>query len=361
MSRSKFDSGSLPSQKILNLSACHPFIQQVDIVFPASRRLEEALTQHTTTYVHTRSKLAPFVQLVQDKINGLEFKSDVIAFGFNPRGTDETWCIDTRGVLTLAIDSGTYQKLGLLGKPLPWRLHQSRYIVVLSQKVPKGEKHWNLFGTKQKSALELYDDLREKAGLDSWNVVYRSKTNSPLAGMTNQPRSVQVQPRKATYLNVRIPSVNLSPPSSTDKEEHEDWKTSLDAFQEWLGLACMGSQRLQVNDNVDPYVASYHPPEPNTIGAVTYLRWSGLLHPDFTHALLQTSLDILSVEGSPPFIGIISHSNTNTPVGFLNGRKPERAAPVRLTRGDGEDTRCIILTSDGRWSLTEIVGQWDTR
>lgn len=131
-------------------------------MFPASIRLDEALTQYTTTYVHTRSKLGPFVQLVQDKINGLEFKrfvlhrrvalndgtslvcsSGVIAFGSNSRGTDETWCIDTRGVLTLAIDSVTYQKLGLLGKPLPWRPHQNRYSTcipfpfsLLSWKVP---------------------------------------------------------------------------------------------------------------------------------------------------------------------------------------------------------------------------------
>ena len=50
-------------------------------------------------------------------------------------------------------------------------------VVVLSQKVPKGEKHWNSLDAKQKSALELYDDLREKAGFDSWDVVYHSKTD----------------------------------------------------------------------------------------------------------------------------------------------------------------------------------------
>ena len=49
--------------------------------------------------------------------------------------------------------------------------------VVLSQKVPKGEKHWNQLGPKQKSALELYDDLREKAGFDGWDVVYHFKDN----------------------------------------------------------------------------------------------------------------------------------------------------------------------------------------
>ncbi|KAF9645599.1 hypothetical protein BDM02DRAFT_3101091 [Thelephora ganbajun] len=252
--------------------------------------------------------------------------------------------------------------------------------VVLSQKVPKGGKRWNPFGPKQKSALELYDGLREKAGLDAWDVVYHFKNDGrselyecgvclarglsslgPLAVTADQSRSVQVQSHKATHVNVRIPHAHSSPPSSADKEELEDWKTSLDEFQEWLGLACMGSQRLQASDNVDPYIASYYPPEPNTIGTVTHLRWNGLLHPDFTHTLLQTSLDILSVDGSPSFIGIIVHSNTNTPVGFLNAQKPERAAPVRLTRDNGEDTRSVVLTSDGRWSLTEIIGQWDAR
>ena len=69
---------------------------------------------------------------------------------------------------------------------------------------------------------------------------------------------------------------------------------------------------------------------------------------------------MITATGSPPFIGIIAHSNTNVPGGFLNALKPELAAPVRLTRGDGEDTRSIILTSDS-WSLIEIIGQWDAR
>ncbi|KAF9778317.1 ribonuclease P [Thelephora terrestris] len=287
--------------------------------------------------------------------------SDVIAFGSNQRGTDETWCIDTRGVLTISIDPGTYQRLGLLGTPLPWKPHKDRYTVVLSQKVPKGEKHWNPLGPKQRSALELYDELREKAGFDAWDVVYHLKGNGSLAGTTVQSRSFQVQSRKATHTDFRIPHISLSPPTDADNEEMEDWKTSLAEFQEWLGLACMGSQRLHASDNVDPYIASYYPPEPNTVGTITHLRWSGLLHPDLTSALLQTCLDVLSADTPPPFIGILAHSNTNTPVGFLNAQKPERAAPVRLTRADGEDTRCIILTSDGRWTLTEIIGQWDAR
>ena len=51
----------------------------VDIVFPASTRLEEALAQHVTTNVRTRSRFAPFVHLVQDKIDGLEFRRFVFS------------------------------------------------------------------------------------------------------------------------------------------------------------------------------------------------------------------------------------------------------------------------------------------
>lgn len=65
----------------------------------------------------------------------------------------------------------------------------------------------------------------------------------PFAGTTNQSLLVQAQSRKATHINFRIPHANLSPPPSTNKEEYEDWKISLDEFQEWLALACMGSQR----------------------------------------------------------------------------------------------------------------------
>ena len=133
---------------------------------------------------------------------------------------------------------------------------------MLSQKVPKGEKYWNPLGPKQQSSLELYDNLREKAGFDAWDVIYHSKNNGTyepsgceahlakglhsqglLVVSANQPSPVRVQSHKSTHVNVRIPHVTLAPPLNANNEEHEDWNTSFDEFQEWLGLACMGSQR----------------------------------------------------------------------------------------------------------------------
>ena len=66
-------------------------------------------------------------------------------------------------------------------------------------------------------------------------------TVGPLDGAADQ--SLQVRLHRSAHANFRIPQINLSPPSSTDKQEHEDWKVSLIEFQEWLGLACIGSQR----------------------------------------------------------------------------------------------------------------------
>jgi len=70
------------------------------------------------------------------------------------------------GIVRVPLPSG---KRGMLIFPV--------LAVVLSQTVPKGEKHWNPLDPKQKSALELYDNLREKAGFDAWDVIYYSKGN----------------------------------------------------------------------------------------------------------------------------------------------------------------------------------------
>lgn len=184
-------------------------------MFPASTRLEEDLTKHLTTYVRTQSKLAPFYQLVQDKINSLEFKRFAffrriaVPFFFTPCSPAMLLLLVStlagrtrRGVLTIEVSSpcqsilkptrdlgcwvhrclGRFTRTGTVSGSLPHpsRSHDSVVLasaVVLSQKVPKGEKHWNQLGQKQKHALVLYDELREQAGLDAWDVVYHLKDN----------------------------------------------------------------------------------------------------------------------------------------------------------------------------------------
>lgn len=36
---------------------------------------------------------------------------------------DDVWCIDHRGLLTLSVSKDTYERLGLVGKKLPFKTH----------------------------------------------------------------------------------------------------------------------------------------------------------------------------------------------------------------------------------------------
>ncbi len=47
--------------------------------------------------------------------------SDLIALGTPGYQDDDVWCLDTRGILSLAVKTQSYQRLGLVGKRLPWK------------------------------------------------------------------------------------------------------------------------------------------------------------------------------------------------------------------------------------------------
>jgi ribonuclease P/MRP protein subunit RPP40 len=40
---------------------------------------------------------------------------------------DDIWCIDPRGHLTLSVSKETYERLGLVGKKLPFKIHDDRH------------------------------------------------------------------------------------------------------------------------------------------------------------------------------------------------------------------------------------------
>jgi hypothetical protein len=40
---------------------------------------------------------------------------------------DDIWCIDPRGHLTLSVSKDTYERLGLVGKKLPFKIHEDRH------------------------------------------------------------------------------------------------------------------------------------------------------------------------------------------------------------------------------------------
>lgn len=47
--------------------------------------------------------------------------SKFVALGLPGLSNDDVWCIDSRGVLTLAVCKETYETLGIVGDKLPWK------------------------------------------------------------------------------------------------------------------------------------------------------------------------------------------------------------------------------------------------
>ncbi len=106
--------------------------------------------------------------------------------------------------------------------------------------------------------------------------------------------------------NVFIPHVSLLPrPAKPDEDE---WISELESLFEWTGMACLHSERfvcmfffvhftnpfrLQVNDHVDPYVAFYEAPTPNSPGSIMHLRWGGFMAPEFVQSVIDATLSAL--------------------------------------------------------------------
>src|SRR5882724_5121080 len=122
----------------------------------------------------------------------------------------------------------------------------------------------------------------------------------PIAGLPSGIKR-EVKPRLQTSFDIRIPPSAL--PSIQSETAHEE----LTDLFEWVGLACLGSQRsalanlildvfnkqlrrLGVKDSSSSYVASYDPPAGSSIGNLTHLSWTGFLSSEFVDSVLREVL-----------------------------------------------------------------------
>lgn len=179
--------------------------------------------------------------------------------------------------------------------------------------------------------------------------------------------------------DVNVPDVKLHPfPEGKGKdieERQEDWNDDVHTLFEWVGMACLGSQRLKLNDRTDPYVALYEPP-PSNPGNLTHIQWQGFLSPTFLQLVIDTvisSLNSTEMDDVVPFVSIICHSVTTTALSYINPKNtsvvPSSAEALRSPREDGEDSWCLYATrprpdkgdNEVDWLLAESVDKCDTR
>lgn len=122
----KITFGSFSCSRLQNLPASYPFTQQVDIVFPSSDSLEAALSKLYTRFMKGKSGLSDvYEQFANSSVK--EASSYLESIYLTVGLTDDRWCIDLRGVLTLCVTKDTYERLGLVGSKLPFKHCQEQY------------------------------------------------------------------------------------------------------------------------------------------------------------------------------------------------------------------------------------------
>jgi ribonucleases P/MRP protein subunit RPP40 len=158
------------------------------------------------------------------------------------------------------------------------------------------------------SSLRAWDARRLQEGVGPWHVLFShrpvvSVSDNTLHGAT--PLGGRGEVRSAT--NVRVPGFERA----LGGGERGEWEEQVAGWCEWVGLACLDSprffsfflshsslqqlmrvrcgRRLQANDRADPFVALYEAPGPSRVGALTHVRWRGLLPPEFVQGVIDAA------------------------------------------------------------------------
>lgn len=119
--------------------------------------------------------------------------------------------------------------------------------------------------------------------------------------------------------------------TSSGKEDFDDFATGL---YEWLSLVRLQSPRVQVGDQIDPYLSRYQVPEGGEAGKICKISWQGFLAPSWSR---QTLVDLITALPSKAWFSL----STTT---FSKGLA-------------GDNAECTILrppNSSGEYLMWEV-------
>ncbi|KAK4999082.1 hypothetical protein LTR66_001799 [Elasticomyces elasticus] len=200
------------------------------------------------------------------------------------------------GILRLELDRTSYEKAGLVGKPIAHhgRKHvKQRYAVELNLRLPSmvhGKKgfariEWACKNVLDRSLTWLFYDMR---GVNDGT--------GPIS--THHPIVQTISPIATRTPNTKTPTF-----PTTIEDDDEDTATDL---AEWLGLAILASPRIAADDKIDPYLSRYALPDligrdnnnnnnstanpPHTVEDLIRLTWHGFATAPFVSSLFTTAV-----------------------------------------------------------------------
>lgn len=134
-------------------------------------------------------------------------------------------------------------------------------------------------------------------------------------------------------IDVVVP--NFVPPTNSVSSVLDDFDDFATELYEWLSLVRLQSPRIQVGDQIDPYLSRYQAPEGDE-AKVCKISWQGFLAPSWAR---QALIDIIT---ALPLKAWFSFSTTTFSKGLA-----------------GDNSECTILRlpgSSGEYLLWEVKG-----
>ncbi|KAI5120429.1 hypothetical protein M0805_009891 [Coniferiporia weirii] len=292
----------------------------LDVVFPSHSALTTSLEGLGEKYYKGHVELCKVLDTAYNFTGKYSPQNDFLALSLGSVDTEDVWCLDHRGVLTLSLTKETYHQLGLVGEKLS-KKSDERFVVQINL-----YDHNSKLFARAKEAFRKWDERRSSGGIGPWEVLSRGSSVSFEA-----QAEVTSNPHHTTLPDIYVPQFDLTSPqlSSTAVDEAEeaaeDWHERVLEIFEWVGMSCIGSERLKANDRANPYVAVYEPLSPNVVGDVLHFRWRGFLTPAFVQSVIKAIVDSLSEESSngnenspPDFAAITANMYPNTPISFIS-------------------------------------------
>ncbi|KAI8956316.1 ribonuclease P 40kDa subunit [Xylaria longipes] len=277
------DANRLPTRaKPWSTLLSQDFVHKIDLFLPEAllHLVKEKILDDTSRIPSYHRVIMTLGQVLERNFFTQYIKiGNVMMLSVGKVGTDNVFSIKD-GKLMMYLDKETYERAGLVGKPhgvKGARGLQPRWIVEYDLRSPSalhGKKGFDRLVYACKNALDAPT---------IWLFCNLSKTPSPDPITQYHPTKYISNPELAQDLAMKIPPLGIPSAVLADqtRQELNDYATEV---YEWISLVRLESPRVNLLDNIDPYLSTYAVPgdlSENNEGRLCKISWQGFIPPSW--------------------------------------------------------------------------------
>ncbi|PWY76877.1 hypothetical protein BO83DRAFT_436348 [Aspergillus eucalypticola CBS 122712] len=279
----------------------HPFVHTVEVILPKDILSYVQPQLQNLRYARVFMSLSSLLE--GDFFNTYIKTGNILMISEGRSGSDSVFTLKD-GILKLELSKEIFERTGLTGKPVRsgGRKHaKERFIVEINLRLPSmlhGKKGferivWAFKNVLNQSVAWLFFDLTTSlSGV--------SEGDPSLKG--NQPQIINCQPIITEHSNILVPPLPGS--EITDESlEAAELEDHCNELSEWLAMVSLGSPRVSVYDDVDPYLCRYSVPDSDNAKSTSLvsLKWHGLVPSRWIIELLVAVLKETAPKSIAPY------------------------------------------------------------